>query len=124
MSRVICQLKDLENERSVVFEAWVRGEWRPCFAVGSRAGPVAYLNVCAHRNRPVVTDAEPFERGLVECRAHGAFYVPETGECVEGPCVGARLVQVPLDVRGNDVFVIDDDTVDDSIYDDAWTPSD
>lgn len=100
----------------MVFDAFVRGQLRPCFAVLSETGPAAYLNVCAHRNQPVVVDAHPFEDGLLECRAHGAFYRPDTGECVEGPCIGARLVSVPLRVEGSLVSAIDDDAVDDSIY--------
>lgn len=96
----------------------MRGELRPCFVVEGADGPAAYVNVCAHRNQPVVVDDTPVEDGLVECRAHGAFYRPETGECVEGPCVGAHLVPVTLRVREGEVFVVDDDAVDDSIYQD------
>lgn len=116
MERRVCEEQALRQGAAVVFEAWVRGEMRPCFVVATAHGPAAYLNVCAHRNQPVVIDDEPVENGLVECRAHGAFYEPETGECVEGPCVGARLVPVPVRVRDGVVYALDDDAVDDSIY--------
>ena len=116
MRRVVCDIEALDDGQAVAFEAWVRGELRPCFAVLTAEGPRGYLNVCAHRNQPVVVDATPFTDGLVECRAHGAFYRPETGECVEGPCVGARLVPVPLEVEGRAVHAVDDDAVDDSFY--------
>lgn len=118
MERRVCEEEALRQGAAVQFEAWVRGQLRPCFAVAGADGPAAYLNVCAHRNQPVVVDDEPVENGLVECRAHGAFYLPETGECVEGPCVGARLVPVPLRVRDGVVYALDDDAVDDSVYED------
>jgi nitrite reductase/ring-hydroxylating ferredoxin subunit len=102
------------------FEAFVRGELRPCFAVRAPAGLRAFLNVCAHRNQPVATETLPFDGdGLLECRAHGAKYDPADGLCVAGPCVGARLVSVPLVVEDGQLFALDDDAVDDSMYADG-----
>lgn len=107
------------------FEGWVRGEIRPCFAVGLPAGgAAAFVNVCAHRNRPVLVNEGPgvvesFGAGalpVVECTAHGAVYDAASGECVEGPCVGAQLIPVQLEIREDGVFAVDDDLVDDSIY--------
>jgi nitrite reductase/ring-hydroxylating ferredoxin subunit len=102
---------------ALFFEALVRGVERPCVAVGTPRGPRAFLNVCAHRNQPVVVDDRPFdEAGLLECRAHGAKYAPDSGECIEGPCVGARLVPVALLEQNGALFIVDDDVVDDSVY--------
>lgn len=107
------------------FDGWVRGELRPCFAVGlPQGGAAAFVNVCAHRNRPVLVAEGPEaveSHGagalpVVECTAHGAIYDAATGECVEGPCVGAQLIPVPLEIRDDGVFAVDDDAVDDSIY--------
>jgi nitrite reductase/ring-hydroxylating ferredoxin subunit len=65
----------------------------------------------------VVVNDHPFDDDqLVECRAHGAHYEPRTGLCVRGPCVGARLVEVTVEQVGEDLYAVDDDTVDDSIY--------
>jgi nitrite reductase/ring-hydroxylating ferredoxin subunit len=30
------------------------------------------------------------------CHAHGAWFDIETGDCVQGPCLGKRLTRVPL----------------------------
>ena len=107
----------LEQGASLFFEAAVRGEWRDCVAVGTAAGPRAFLNVCAHRNQPVVVDDRPFdEEGRLECRAHGAKYDALSGECVQGPCVGARLVPVRIEQASDGLWVEDDDVVDDSLY--------
>lgn len=108
---------DLRPEGALFFEAFVRGERRPCVAVRGGAGLRAFLNVCAHRNQPVVVDARPFDAdGAIECRAHGARYEPDGGLCVQGPCEGARLVSVPIQEREGGLWVADDDAVDDSAY--------
>ncbi len=101
----------------MLFEALVAGEPRPCVALRTNTGLSAFVNLCAHRRQPVVVDDRPFDdKGRLECRAHGAFYDPATGACVEGPCVGARLVGVPVREEGGLLLVEDDDVVDDSVY--------
>ena len=37
----------------------------------------------------------------VQCATHGAYYVPDTGECVAGPPCGKSLVRVPIRVEGD-----------------------
>lgn len=104
---------------SLFVEAYVRGALRSCVIVRNGSGFHGFLNVCAHRNQPVVVDGRPFdESGLLECRAHGARYEPSTGLCVAGPCEGARLVRLQVVVRDGGLFVEDDDAIDDSIYGD------
>lgn len=116
--REVCDDEALARGEAVHFEAFVRGELRRCVAVRAPDGTAsAFLNVCAHRNQPVVVDEHPLsESGLLECRAHGALYDPTTGACVDGPCTGAQLVVVPLIVEDGRLLALDDDAVDDSIY--------
>jgi len=119
--RKIAEARSLAPDAALLFQGLVRGEERPCFAVRlphDAAAPVAFLNVCAHRNQPVVvSELQPFDgHGRLECRAHGAIYDPTTGVCVEGPCVGARLVPVLLVEEDGALWAVDDDEVDDSIY--------
>ena len=99
------------------FEALVEGALRPCVAVRSPAGLFGWVNVCAHRNQPVVVDDRPLDDvGRLECRAHGAVYDLATGLCVEGPCVGRSLRPVAVGEEDGRLWVEDDDTVDDSAY--------
>ena len=61
----------------------------------------AYVNLCCHipismdwmDNRFFTED----NRYLI-CANHGATYEPTTGECLWGPCFGASLVSIPLEV--------------------------
>jgi nitrite reductase/ring-hydroxylating ferredoxin subunit len=39
------------------------------------------------------------------CMTHGALYEPETGLCVDGPCKGLSLYQLPVHVDGGEVLV-------------------
>lgn len=66
----------------------------------------AFLNRCPHQG--VTLHAEPnvfLEAGgeLIQCAMHGALFLPETGECVFGPCQGRHLkpIAVSVDAEGN-----------------------
>ncbi len=64
----------------------------------------AYLNRCRHvpmsldwvENQFFTTDGR-----FVQCATHGAYYRPETGECVAGPPCGKSLVRVPIRIEGS-----------------------
>lgn len=68
---------------------------------------VAYVNQCPHvglsldwiDNRFFTEDG----RYLI-CANHGATFEPESGECIWGPCAGAALQSVPLDIEGQNIF--------------------
>ena len=38
------------------------------------------------------------------CVRHGARYRPDTGECLGGPCRGARLTALALEERGCELW--------------------
>jgi len=115
--RVIAPAATLTPEGAVTFEAVVRGEPRPCFALRTPHGVRGYVNICAHRNQPVLVDDRPYDAsGRLECRAHGAIYDPNDGVCLEGPCVGGRLLPVVVTEQDGQLWAEDDDAIDDSIY--------
>ena len=122
--RHVCPADGLAPGEGRFFDGVVRGQLRPCFAVrlpgpGDEPRFAAFLNVCAHRNQPVAVNAHPFDpQGFLECQAHGARFEAPSGVCVEGPCVGARLVSVEVEAVDGQLYAIDGDEVDDSLYDD------
>ena len=87
---------------------------RPASAFAVRSGGVAhaYLNTCAHRG--VELDWEPgrfFDAAgqWLVCSTHGALYDPASGNCVGGPCRGARLTALPVhEADGNVCLVLKD----------------
>lgn len=118
MASFVARSASLPLGGAVRFEAVVAGDRRDCVVVRTAAGVSAFVNLCAHRRQPVVVDDRPFDgAGRLECRAHGAFYEPAGGLCVEGPCVGARLSVVAIREEDGALWV-EEDPVDDSVYED------
>ncbi|HLK10863.1 MAG TPA: Rieske 2Fe-2S domain-containing protein [Candidatus Binatia bacterium] len=64
----------------------------------------AYVNRCRHVPMGLDWVENQFftEDGrFVQCATHGAYYLPDTGECVAGPPCGKSLVRIPLRVEGD-----------------------
>lgn len=78
------------------------------FVVNHEGRFYAYVNRCAHIGTPL--DMWPNEfftgdgRHLI-CATHGATYLPETGECIAGPCPGASLTRLPVGLEGESLVV-------------------
>lgn len=70
-------------------------------------GAVAYLNICPHAGRSLSWAPGRFliENGLLICAAHGASFTLQDGLCVLGPCRGASLQAVPVEVRDGEVHI-------------------
>ena len=66
----------------------------------------AYVNRCRHvpmgldwvENQFFTEDGQ-----FVQCATHGAYYVPDTGECIAGPPCGRSLVRIPVRVEADAV---------------------
>jgi nitrite reductase/ring-hydroxylating ferredoxin subunit len=61
----------------------------------------AYLNRCPHAGRQLNFLPDRFlskDGELIQCIQHGALFEKATGECIAGPCVGDRLVRIPVEV--------------------------
>jgi nitrite reductase/ring-hydroxylating ferredoxin subunit len=76
---------------------------------------VAYENVCRHLpltldygdNRFFTDDGRHFA-----CQTHAAIYEPRSGLCVRGPCLGARLMRLPIKVLQGSVWLLLESEVD------------
>lgn len=81
-----------------------------CLVVLDEEGQVrAYLNVCKHLPIPLDGGTGDFfddGRTHLFCGTHGARYRLADGRCVEGPCRGAHLDAVPVELEGDEVFVL------------------
>jgi nitrite reductase/ring-hydroxylating ferredoxin subunit len=67
----------------------------------------AYVNRCPHVGISLDWVDNQFftvDNRYLMCANHGAVFEPPTGECVWGPCVGAALESVALDIQGEKVF--------------------
>ena len=68
----------------------------------------AYVNRCRHMTTPLDFVRYQFftedGRHLI-CLTHGALYDPASGLCVDGPCKGLSLYQLPVQVDRGEVLV-------------------
>lgn len=77
----------------------LKGVERKAFALRFGGRVYAYINECAHI--PIELDFNPgdvldLSREYLVCSTHGAYYLPQTGLCVGGPCPGRRLEPLPV----------------------------
>lgn len=116
VARVICALDELADPGARGFTLG-GGDW-PLRGVVVRRGPSlnAYVNRCPHAGHPLNLRPNEFltpDRSLLLCHSHGALFEFATGLCVAGPCTGARLRPVPVDVQQGYVLLASDAMIED-----------
>lgn len=97
----------IERGTGVRFEVIIDGHPEPAFAVRVNGQVYAYLNKCAHV--PIELDwmeGEFFDisKSYIICATHGAYYRPDDGFCLGGPCSGQRLTPVSVVEEHGQVF--------------------
>lgn len=105
--KLVARVGELEHGSSKKFLLRCGKNAVEAMLINYDGGLYAYLNRCRHialsldwvDNRFFTEDC----RFLI-CANHGAIYKPQTGECLWGPCVGASLQSVPLEVEGDKVY--------------------
>jgi len=68
----------------------------------------AYMNSCPHAGWPLNFQPDTFfnlDKTLIQCSNHMAMFEPATGECNSGPCIGAKLTQLDLEVKNGKIYV-------------------
>ena len=71
------------------------------FVVRQGDGVRGYVDLCAHMALPLTNKLDDYltpDGSHIQCSWHGALYRIEDGECVGGPCKGARLKAWPVTV--------------------------
>jgi nitrite reductase/ring-hydroxylating ferredoxin subunit len=106
--RVIARVEELEPGSVKKFWLICQKYRVDCFLINYQGKFRAYVNRCRHMTTPLDFVRYQFMtedgRHLV-CMTHGALYEPETGLCVDGPCKGLALHQLPVHVDGGEVLV-------------------
>ncbi len=107
---VLCPLAEIADGCSKGFALGAGAAQRELFVVRSNGRLYAYENSCPHTDGPLDWTPDQFltvERDFIQCATHGALFRIETGECLDGPCLGQwlRAVRVVLE---DGVVVLDD----------------
>lgn len=69
----------------------------------------AFKNYCPHQGRRMNYSLGKFlttQEGNIVCPAHGAEFKPESGLCINGPCLGQSLEPVHIQLNDESVFAI------------------
>lgn len=67
-----------------------------------------YRNRCPHLGLPLEWDQDSFldnDGSYLRCANHGALFLKDSGECIQGPCRGDALPAVPFTRDGDRIFV-------------------
>ena len=92
-SSALCRLDELADPGSKGFAL----KERNLFAVRQGQQVYVYENRCPHRGIPLEWVPDQFldhSGRLIQCASHGALFLPDSGECVAGPCSGESLTPI------------------------------
>jgi nitrite reductase/ring-hydroxylating ferredoxin subunit len=110
MPLAIARVDELSPGRSKKFLLSAGGTEVEAFLLNVGGAFHAYVNRCRHvpmgldwvENQFFTEDGQ-----YVQCATHGAYYLPDTGECIAGPPCGKSLTRVPLWIEGGTIFADD-----------------
>lgn len=98
--RLICSSAELtESGEGIRFGIQTEYGEKSAFVIRHAGRVYAYVNRCAHIGIELDWLPGKFfdDSGLyLICSTHGATYQPESGECIAGPCHGARLTRLEV----------------------------
>ena len=109
-ARLICASTELANGgKGVRFEIQTAAGMQAAFVVRYGGSVFGFLNRCAHIG--IELDWQPGEffdeSGLyLVCTTHGATYQPESGQCIAGPCRGAKLIRLDISEQDGGVYLL------------------
>ena len=98
IAQPLCRLDELEEGRARGFDPLAQGR-DSVFALRHDHQVRVYRNRCPHLDVRLEYRKDRFlsaDGQLIVCYAHGAQFLPATGECIYGPCLGQRLEALPF----------------------------
>lgn len=105
----IASLHELTEGKTIKFEFALKGKPTEGFVVCFQGQLVAYENRCRHLPLSLdYDDGRFFSRDgkSFVCQTHNAIYEPLTGLCVRGPCEGASLKALKIEVVDGEVWLV------------------
>ncbi len=109
--RLVAKLEQLERHPTAKFTFERDGVSHDGFVVLFEGRVFAYENRCRHIPISIDYGDNRFFTGdgkLIVCQTHGAIYDPVSGFCVQGPCKGASLFPLKIEVEGGHVYFLGD----------------
>lgn len=111
-SEPIADLQSIPEDSTQVFVVYDRKVESTAEAILVRPadGTTAWLNYCQHFTHIKLDKGSGAEMrdGEIICTNHGAYFESDTGYCTHGPCVGAYLTEIPVEVSDGLVYIDSD----------------
>jgi nitrite reductase/ring-hydroxylating ferredoxin subunit len=104
----IALVSELSEGQSLKFEITREGKRVAGVLFCFKGQLLAYENRCQHLPLPLDYGDNRFftkDGRHLRCQMHGAVYEPTTGVCVRGPCFGARLAALPIEIARGKVWL-------------------
>jgi naringenin degradation protein FdeD len=105
--RALCRLEELPDGTSKGFPP-AAGGFAGLFAVRQAGAVHVFVNSCPHLGVPLDWTPDRFlsaDGNRIVCATHGAEFRIADGACLRGPCFGAALERVLIQIEDGTVFV-------------------
>jgi nitrite reductase/ring-hydroxylating ferredoxin subunit len=105
---LLCQIETLADPGSKAFEFGEGASRFALFLIRQGADIYAYRNVCPHAGHPLDFPPDRFltpKGDFIHCSSHGALFTPGDGVCVGGPCLGRKLMPIPIYIESGAVHI-------------------
>lgn len=111
--RLLTTLEGIDEGGLAEVEASIEGDAESLILHRRGETVRAWLNICPHAGRRLDWAPGRFllsKEGWLVCAVHGASFELDGGTCVAGPCRGAALRAVAVDVREDGVWLAEPDS--------------
>lgn len=108
---LICPLERVSDPGSYGFSVEIDGNSIDGFVVRRDDACFAYVNSCPHTGATLDWVEHQFldlDGALIQCAVHDARFLIDTGECIAGPCPGARLESLRITVDDGNIYLLGD----------------
>ncbi|MDE2007361.1 MAG: Rieske (2Fe-2S) protein [Rhodospirillales bacterium] len=105
--RELCAVADLPDGGAKGFPPAARG-WAGLFALRRHGAVHVYVNSCPHLGVSLEWTTDRFlsaDGATIVCGTHGAVFRIADGVCLSGPCYGAALTPVLIEIKDGAVRV-------------------
>ena len=104
----LCHINDIQDNAAKSFIVETGSRRIELFVVRCNEQYFAYHNHCPHTGVNLNWQADQFLdyfNEYIQCAFHGALFDIQTGYCVRGPCMGQYLLNIPLNIDSQLIYV-------------------
>lgn len=105
----LCHCSELKEGQSMGFDTQDCGQ-DTIFLVRFEGQIYGWQNKCPHQPKaPMAWKKNNYmapSGHYIQCYAHGALFEPQSGVCIQGPCIGKRLKSIGVEIQKDGFLAI------------------